>query len=353
MKKITLWGTFDDCNYDIKNLINGLQDLNYDYQQININIWNEKDKSQITKKSLIIKIIKLIFCYPPLLYKYLKKVKKNEITIISYPGWLDIFLIHLLAKIKQNKVYFFIFISLYDTVVLDRQIIKNKFVAKIIYLFEKVSYNLCDRIYVDTIAHKTYLSKLFHIKKEKIFVSYQGISKEFIDFKKNTKKNQVLYFGKYIPLHGIKNIISVMNNCPRDLDWLFIGDGPDKKYLDKFIEKNRNIKIKTIKWLNINDLKKVINESRYVMGIFGNTDKAQNVIPLKIFMSINSANWIITRKTKAINEIKSANIITVDKTDEIPSILTKYKDKKINIKNSQDHSYIEKAKNFIRSIESK
>jgi len=352
MKKILFWGTYDNNNYDIRNLINGLREINFNFKEINKNIWFEKDKSKIKKTNLIFKFIKLVYLYPYLLVKFLSE-KKHPITVIAYPGWIDLLLLYPFAKIKKSKIYFFIFISLYDTVVIDRQLIKNKFIAKTIYLFEKLTYNLCDRIYVDTEAHKEYISNLFSIKKEKIFVSYQGISNEFLTYKKKVKKKQVLYFGKYIPLHGIKNLISVIKKCPKDLCWIFIGDGPDKKYLDKFIEENKSIKIKTIKWLNTNNLKKIINESKYIMGIFGKSVKSSNVIPLKIYMSLASHSWIITMDSPAIKEINSNNIITVKNTKEIPLVLMDFiKKNPEDLNNLTTYSPTQKAKNFILSIES-
>ena len=351
MKKITLWGTYDNNNYDIRNLTKGLKDLNYEINEINNNVWNENDKSVLSKTALVLKIIKIICCYPALLIKYLKIVKKNQITIISYPGWLDVLLIYLFAKVKKNKIYFFIFISLYDTVVLDRKITSNRIICKLIFLFEQLSYKLCDRIYVDTEAHKKYLHELFLIEGRKIFVSYQGISAEFLKYKKHKKKNQVLYFGKFIPLHGVKELISVINKCPKKINWVFVGEGPDKKYLDKFIEENRNIKIKTIRWLNIDELKKIINESKYILGIFGKTSKANNVIPLKIFMSLKSKGWIITKKTDAINEINFSNLIKINNIDDLPKVLLKSKIQSNLITMNGKLSFKDKAKEFIKNID--
>ena len=69
-------------------------------------------------------------------------------------------------------------------------------------------------------------------------------------------------------------------------------------------------------------------------------------------MSLASSSHIITKKTKAISEIKSVNILTVDKINEIPSTLRKFKNKKINHTDCLNYSYVEKARNFIHSIES-
>ena len=55
------------------------------------------------------------------------------------------------------------------------------------------------------------------------------------------------------------------------------------------------------------ELKKIISESKYILGIFGNYKK--NVTSLKIYMSLASQNWVITKETDAIAEINFKNIV--------------------------------------------
>ena len=72
---------------------------------------------------------------------------KTDYYFVGYPGHIDMFVIKLVALIKNKPLIFDAFVSLYDSMIFDRKVIKkDSFVAKILFYLDKWSCNMADLI---------------------------------------------------------------------------------------------------------------------------------------------------------------------------------------------------------------
>lgn len=136
-------------------------------------------------------------------------------------------------KMKRQHIVIDFFISLYDTMVMDRKRFKpESFFARILHYFDRITIAHADEIIADTQAHSSYFIHEFNADQEKIHVLYLKANQK-IYYPRAIEKPQhlkdkyvVLYFGSILPLQGVDTIIEAINLCRSESDIHFIVIGP-------------------------------------------------------------------------------------------------------------------------------
>jgi len=198
-------------------------------------------------------------------------------------------------------------------------------------------------------------AKKIGIKKNKIEVVYNGInipgelkrkSKNKVRKELNLSKNRkiVLFVG---PLTKEKRPGLILKFVKKiDADFLFIGDGPLKKELEKFIEKNnlKNIKLlgslshkKTLKFIKAADVLTI--PSKY---------EGFGLVALEA-MFLGTA--VIAKPVASLKEILSPNSLTNNFENKIRRILTNKKLKASIIKKNRDKAKKFTVKRMVDEIE--
>ena len=177
------------------------------------------------------------------------------------------------------------------------------------YWKDKRSFKHSDLILADTQAHKEYYIKQFGIVPSKIAVVHVGVhTGDFypFGFEKPKSDNIIVgFYGSFIPLHGIEIIIKAAKLLEnrKDIEFRIYGDGPgyskihslfNELALDSGILKG---------WVDYQELNKKINEMDICLGIFGDSLKADLVIPNKIYHYAACQKPIVTADTTGIKEI--------------------------------------------------
>lgn len=247
--------------------------------------------------------------------------KKFDSILILYPGHLVVPIVKLFYR---KRIIFDAFTSVYDSNVGDRKNTKSKSVKAICFWFlDWLSCKLSDIIILDTKAHIDFFKKAFKLKKSNFINLYVGADEDRLKEKKAKNKNKefiVHYHGSFIPLQGLEYIIAAAKLLENDSEIRFniIGTRNKNKYEDKEFKN-----ITFLDNLSYRDLGEKIQEADICLGIFGNTFKANRVIPNKVFEAIALGKPVITMDSEAIREIftDSENIILVPSAD--PSSLAK------------------------------
>ncbi len=224
---------------------------------------------------------------------------KANFIFIPYPS---IFLVMLFSafKAKRHKVTVDFFISIYDTVVVDRNLFnENSLAAKFIYNLEKFTLKNIDVAIVDTGCNAKYYSELFSLDIGK-FTSLPLMINEDVfrpsPFKVSKDKFEIIFFGSMSPLHGVDKIIDVakiLKDSQDNYHFTIIGTGQCDSFLNESISEAENITW-IDSWLESGELYKFIIDSDICMGIFGNTDKTKRVWPYKNYLAMSSSKPIIT-----------------------------------------------------------
>ncbi|HBZ04672.1 MAG TPA: hypothetical protein DEO25_03045 [Candidatus Zambryskibacteria bacterium] len=248
--------------------------------------------------------------------KYFDLVKKHwslrksyDVMVVGYPGFQSV----ILAKFITNKpIIFDAFVSMYDSMVLDRkQVSSGSLKAKYFWLLDKISLSISDVILFDTNEHIEFVSREFGINKNKFKRIFVGADSS-IFYPRNNKREsgvfKVVFYGHYIPLQGTEYILEatkILEN-QKDITFEIIGDGPGRK---KAVDSLQFTNVNFVKNISLQELSEKIATSDVCLGIFGNTDKARRVIPNKVFECVAMKKPVITADTPALRELFSDNEI--------------------------------------------
>ena len=230
------------------------------------------------------------------LFKEYRKIKHTnfDYVIVAFPGHTVVWLAYLLFG---RKVIFDVFVSLHNSEIEDRK--KNRiFSVRAIYYWsvDWISMHLAHNTLIDTYAHRDFLSKKFRISKEKFFVVYVGSDDSAVyPIKRERGENLIVHFhGTGTPMQGVLYILKAAELLKKnkDIEFRMYGisgsDTENVHFFGRFPYEGMSNKL---------------SEADVVLGIFGDTKKAQIVIPNKVFEGLAAKKPVITGKTQAITEI--------------------------------------------------
>jgi len=231
---------------------------------------------------------------------------RAESVYVCYPGiviavWLGLPFI----RKRYPVVFLDAFISLYDTVVMDRKILKESGVlAKILYRLEKRAFEAATVVIVDTPENASYYSKLFGMPSEKFHampLCIPPLSVEIDKPKEHTSRHvRCIFVGTLVPLQGIRTIVdavALLEGEP-EIDFVCIGDGQDADYLNSYLARTSNPRLTWHRGHYSTDfILQQIRDADICLGIFGDGPKAQRVLPYKIYYYLTLGMPVVTAMT--------------------------------------------------------
>ncbi len=256
--------------------------------------------------------------YPALFARFIGRKNWNRILFVPDFRHKDVPLAWFLARMTGRKLVFDPLVSRYETRVLDRgDVVAGSVNAWHNRNIDRVSMNLADLVLADTEAHADFYYRNFGIDRKKIKTLYIGFDDTlFIKtiLPRKTGMFKVLFYGSYLPLHGIDTIVrAAWLLIEKPVSFTLIGTGQTYPRVRRLAEGLPPGKIKfqgNIETVKLNDL---IGEHHIVLGIFGTTPKTGMVIPNKVYQAMAAGRPVITADTRAIKEIftDGEDIITV------------------------------------------
>ncbi|MCK5084566.1 MAG: glycosyltransferase [Candidatus Pacebacteria bacterium] len=318
--KVCFFGTYEKNYPSNRIIIKGLKKNGIDIVECHISLWEKyrNKHGNFLKLSSMFKLaVGLVSAYARLCLMFFSKCKNVDVIVIGYIGQLDIFFLKALLLFKKNKpkILFAPLVSLYDTAIADRGLSgKNNLFAKLLFYIDKSSFKMADLIIFDTNEHINYISNLFNLNKRKFKRVWVGADEdvfypmEIKSLKGNFRNNkfQILFIGKYIPLHGLEYIIKaakLLEDEDENIRIKMVGNGQLYKKMTDLSEKLGIKNVDFVEWIEYNDLVKEINKADVILGIFGGTDKSSRVIPNKVFQAIACRKTVITGNSSAIQEL--------------------------------------------------
>jgi glycosyltransferase involved in cell wall biosynthesis len=310
--RLVLWGTPDLGKPRTRILINGLRSKGVIACECVFNIWGGvEDKSQV-RGALAWMSIVLRYCmaYPALIFRYLRS-PRHDVVLVAYMGHLDVLILWPFAKLRRAKIVWDAFLSLYGTIVEDRKMISARHpLAWTIHSIEQLACKAADVVVLDTHAHADYFCSRYGLSKEKFITVWVGAETDIFHRGAATPANanngefNVLFYGQFIPLHGIEFIIdAARRTCDPSIKWTIVGRGQERAKIDELVKRLGLPSLRLIDWVDYCELPKLIAQSDLCLGVFGVSDKAARVIPNKVFQILAVGRPLATADTPAIREI--------------------------------------------------
>lgn len=321
IKRVVFFGTYDAWRPRLRLLQAGLAEILPAAKIIECHfpLWNGvEDKSQLKIFGILIRLCAMVVIHPVLIIRYLF-LPRHEIVVIPYMGLFDVVALSLFARLRGVQLVWDIALSIYDTVVYDRKLMKaSSPAAKVLYGLEWLATRLAHRIFLDTATHARYFEELYNLKPGSVGSVFVGAENIFLNDslarpsidrstgRTNDRPFEILFYGQCIPLHGIETIVRAAELTERErkpFHWTIIGTGQEAAFIDALIKKLDLNSIGRIPSVPYHDLPSRLNRADICLGIFGTTAKATRVIPNKVFQILMAGKPLITADTPAIREL--------------------------------------------------
>jgi glycosyltransferase involved in cell wall biosynthesis len=220
-----------------------------------------------------------------------------DALIVGYPGHVDLAAARRSAGAKP--VVFNPLVSLYDTFVEDRRRFGRRSMAgSALKAIDRHALRAADLVVADTDANAEFLATLAQLPRTRLEVCLVGAEERvFVPGWKPEQPFEALFVGKLIPLHGLATVLEAAR-IAADLRFKIVGSGQLEPLL-----RERPPNVKHLSWVDYELLPRELHAAGCALGVFGTTEKAQRVIPNKVFQALACGAPVITADTPAAREL--------------------------------------------------
>ncbi|MBI2117549.1 glycosyltransferase family 4 protein, partial [Candidatus Peregrinibacteria bacterium] len=216
-------------------------------------------------------------------YRKFSILHSQFLILVPFPGHYIVPLAWLLSRWPRRRLLFDAFISLYDTNVCDRRRVPRWHPrAWLWYAVDFVSCHLADGVLIDTEEHKKYFVKTFFLRPEKVRVIYlQARSDLFFSEARNPKHKirnsfEVLFYGSYIPLHGIEHILhaaALLQDRSPQIHFTIVGSGQEEPAMHALARELHLRNVTFLPFVPLPQLPSLIHSADLCLCIFGTSSK--------------------------------------------------------------------------------
>lgn len=309
--RVCYFGTYESEYPRNRIFINGLRMNGVSVYECHEPFWElfeEKGTGFGLSLGILLKFVSAQF---RLAWKYATKIPDHDFLMVGFIGQMDMFLAKTLAWLTGRKLVFNPLVSIYDTVVGDRKMVNDESLkARFFKWLDRISCKMSDLVFLDTKAHIDYFCKAFDLDREKFQRVWVGADEAVFAPLTNKKKKssslfEVLFVGKFIPLHGLPKIIEAAKllETEKNIHFTLVGHGQLREAIDSQISDLKLKNIATIDWIPYAELAQTMSGADIILGIFGESSKAARVIPNKVYQALAVGKPVLTMDSAAAREL--------------------------------------------------
>ncbi|MAT42523.1 MAG: hypothetical protein CL609_09295 [Anaerolineaceae bacterium] len=350
--KVCYFGTYRAEYSRNKIMINGLKQNDVEVLECHQQLWTGiEDRVNAVQSGWInpkfwLRVIK---AYIKLISKY-TKIKDYDVMVVGYPGQFDVFLARMLTWFRRKPLVWDIFMSIY-LISIERNLDKkNSLAVRLLHFIENIALRLPDMLIIDTAEYAKWFEANYKISRDKFHLVPTGADDRVfsaIDMKKRNPGNEfiVLYYGTFIPNHGLPYIMDAARLLKenQDIRFVFIGTGPELNVCLEFQKNHKLNNSEFLGWKEPKVLVEYIKNADLVLGAFGNTPQSLMTVQNKIYESMAQKKPIITGDSPQIRAMfeNRKDIFTCnrDDPDSLKQEILYIKDNQFGLQNIVDAAY--------------
>jgi len=176
------------------------------------------------------------------------------------------------------------------------------FRARALAALDRAALAAADLVLVDTAAHAAYLAGL-GVDRGRMAVWHLGAEPEFlVPRAASPVGRRVLFYGRYLPLHGVETIVGAAARLGRQAEFVLLGTGPERRRAETLAAAAGA----PLAWRDPVPLAALPDElaaAAVVLGVFGAGAKAAMVVPNKVYQAAAAGRPLVTRDGPALREV--------------------------------------------------
>jgi len=229
-----------------------------------------------------------------------RRVGDYDVMLLGYPGQLDVFLARVLTWLRRRPLALDVFMSLYLIAAERGLTARHRFTGRLIYVLEKLACRLPDRLILDTAEYVAWFCQMYGLEPARFCLLPTGADDRIFRPLEATEREdgrfRVLYYGTFIPNHGVEHIVQAARLLRDRLDIHFelIGEGPTKAPAVALAQECGLDNVTFVDWVAKAALPQRIAQADVCLGVFGRTPQSMMTVQNKIYEGLAMARPVIT-----------------------------------------------------------
>lgn len=308
--RVCYFGTYEK-NYPINSvLIDGLRLNGVEVLECHVALWEktaQKRARYFGLQSLLGLGVQYVFCCLRLLVK-VRRLGHFDAIIVGFNGHADLILAWLVARQRGCKLVFNPALSIYDTIVIDKEFLRpGSLRARLVLGLERFLCRLPDAIFLDAEEHFRFFEMTLGCPRDKFNQLYFGADDQ-VFFPRVAKPDdgvfRVLFYGKFQPLQGAPYVVLAAKLLEDEgFEFEIVGSGPEEDKVGALLTELQPKNVRRQKWLDLDELATHIGDADVCLGIFGTSPKFHRCIANKVIQSLAMRKPVVTGRTRAMEEL--------------------------------------------------
>ena len=248
--------------------------------------------------------IRAVRSYAQLLAKY-RRMGPYDVMVVGYIGHLDMLLARQLTRSRRKPLVFDVLMSIH-LIATERGLIANSpLKGRLIGWLERQACDLADMIWLDTPQYVECFHKWYGVSPGKFRLIPLGADESlFYPVPAPSQPGgrfRVVYFGGYVPLHGVETIVGAARllRAAQDIHFEMIGDGQTRPIAEALVRQWDLSNVSFTDWVPRDELAQHVAGAHVCLGVFGQQLQAQVTIPNKIYEGLALRQAVITQSSPA------------------------------------------------------
>jgi glycosyltransferase involved in cell wall biosynthesis/2-polyprenyl-3-methyl-5-hydroxy-6-metoxy-1,4-benzoquinol methylase len=228
--------------------------------------------------------------------------RRPHVVLVPHPSQIDAVVVGSLCKVFRLPLVIDYFVSLHETVVIDRGLVGERSpIAAILRRCDAWAARLADAVITDTPDDADAFSATTDTPRAKWHVVWVGADPAIFTERPDVavEPRSVLFYGTYIPLQGIEHIVRASLLMPRDWRVRLVGNGQLRPDIERLVGET-GARVELVDQVPESQLPALIASSTVCLGVFGAGDKTRRVIPNKVFQCMAVGRPVVTGDTPAV-----------------------------------------------------
>jgi len=258
---------------------------------------------------------RILRTYGRLLRRYWSIRHDYDLLIIGYPGQFDVFLGRLLSWWQGKPLVWDVFMSIY-LIALERGLAEQSAIA--VHLLRRLEWVACrlpDRLILDTAAYVAWFQRTHGVDPTRFRLVPTGADSEQFSIEPRlpsiptasgdaASTCQVIYYGTFIPNHGVPTIIEAARLLAADekIQFTLIGQGPERALAMQLAQAYGLTNLHFIEWLSQDELVEYVASADLLLGAFGSTPQSLMTVQNKIYEGLAMGKAVISGDASAVRQ---------------------------------------------------
>ncbi|MGB1249287.1 MAG: glycosyltransferase family 4 protein [Candidatus Promineifilaceae bacterium] len=233
-----------------------------------------------------------------------------DVMVIGYPGSIDAIIGRILTKFRRKPVVIDHYMSLYLIAAERGLVAKSPLTGKLILWLEKLGLHLADLLISDTDAYIQYHCETYQLPKDKFRLVPAGADDRLYrpiapSEPRDTATCRVLYYGTFIPNHGVPTIIEAAALLQTDdtIQFDFYGEGPDEPEARQRAAREGLTNVTFHGWVEKTSLPAIMANADIILGVFGTTPQSLMTVQNKIWEGCAMQKPVLTGWAQTVSEM--------------------------------------------------